>query len=284
MMLKEHLQNADPAIARVILSLAKGALQVKRFFYTTIHQTGTKNQYGEEQLELDTAADRYWVELLEKVDDVKTIVTEEREGILETGRTRGLGIALDPMDGVSSMETNLSLGPIFGIFKNGIMTGPETKIIAAMYILYGPLTTLVYSVGKGTHEFVLQEDGSWKLRRENIKIPEGKIYVPSGTRDKYVPDHETLMQRLEKEGYKIRCVGAMIADVNNILVHGGFYCYPKLKDNPEGKIRLLFECLPMAFLVEQAGGYASDGQQRMLDIKPVKPNQKSPIYIGSHDL
>ena len=281
--LKEHLKNADPSIAKIILELAVRSKEVKKLFYTIRGKAGTKNVHGEEQLHLDKEADNIFVEAFKKLDVVKTIVSEERDELIQTGRKTGFGIALDPLDGSSCVETNLSVGPIIGIYKDGIMIG-DVKIIAAAYVLYGPLTILVYSVGKGTHEFVLQENGEWKLRKENIEIPEGKIYVPCGLRKNYVPDHEKLMQRMEKEGYKIRCVGSMIGDVHNLLTYGGLFCYPKLKDMPQGKLRLLFEVMPMSFIVKHAGGYATNGKEDILKIKPKKITQRTPIYIGSKKL
>lgn len=284
MLLKDHLHEADPAVAQIVLAIAEKAQQAKRLFYTISGKAGSKNSYGQEQDKIDLAFDKLFLDTLKQLEVVKCIVSEEQEKIVETGRAKGLGIAIDPLDGSSCVETNLSVGPIVGIFKDGIFTGEQTKIIAAFYVLYGPLTILVYSIGKGTHEFVLQENNTWQLRKENIKIPEGNIYVPSGNRTKYVSDHEKLIQKMEKDGGKVRCIGSMVGDINNIITHGGFYCYPKLQDAPDGKIRLLFECLPMAFIIENAGGYASNGQKRLLDVVPTKIHQRCPVYIGSHDL
>jgi len=160
--------------------------------------------------------------------------------------------------------------------------GRET-MVAALYITYGPLITMVYSAGKGTHEFVLNREGEYVLSQENIRLREkGDIYSLGGLRKDWTPEHLRFVADLEAAGYKLRYSGGFVPDINQVLIkNGGVFTYPALRKSPQGKLRLLFELLPMAFLIEQAGGEATDGKRRILDIPVEEISQRSPIYIGS---
>ncbi|MBW2674461.1 MAG: fructose-1,6-bisphosphatase, partial [Deltaproteobacteria bacterium] len=155
--------------------------------------------------------------------------------------------------------------------------------VAALSIAYGPLITVIYSAGNGTHEFVLNREGEYVLSGEDITLQErGNILGAGGLRRDWTPEHLEYIQQLEDEGYKVRYSGAFISDINHILIkRGGIFSYPALKGSPEGKLRLIFELQPMAFLVEQAGGMATDGRQRILSIQPKALDQRCPIYMGS---
>lgn len=156
-------------------------------------------------------------------------------------------------------------------------------MVAALYITYGPLMTMVYSAGKGTHEFVLNREGEYVLSQENIKFKEsGSIYSPGGLRKDWIPRHLKFLESLEDEGYKLRYSGGFVPDINQILIKkGGIFTYPALKEEPQGKLRLLFELQPMAFIVEQAGGMATNGHEDILSLTVNDLGQRSPIYIGS---
>jgi len=151
-----------------------------------------------------------------------------------------------------------------------------------MYILYGPRTTLVYSVGKGVHEFGMNNLMEYSLLRDNITIEsEGDLYSPGGQRNLYTPGVEAYTSCLEERGVKLRYSGGFVPDINQVLLKGrGIFYYPHLKDQPNGKLRLLFELSPMAYLIEQAGGAASNGRQRILDLKPEQIHERSPVFIG----
>jgi fructose-1,6-bisphosphatase I len=152
-----------------------------------------------------------------------------------------------------------------------------------MYITYGPLITMVYSAGKGTHEFVLNREGEYALSEEDIHLKEsGDIYSLGGLRRDWTPEHLKYVEFLETEGYKLRYSGGFVPDINQILIkRGGIFTYPALKKSPRGKLRLLFELQPMAFIIEQAGGKATDGKEDILSIRVEDLNQRSAIYIGS---
>jgi fructose-1,6-bisphosphatase I len=142
---------------------------------------------------------------------------------------------------------------------------------------------MVYSAGKGTHEFVLNREGEYVLSEENIELKEqGSIYSIGGLRRDWTTKHSEYIEFLEKEGYKLRYSGGFVPDINQIMIKkGGVFTYPALKGTEKGKLRLIFELQPMAFLIEQAGGMATDGKEDILSIKPDSLDQRSPIYIGS---
>jgi fructose-1,6-bisphosphatase I len=157
---------------------------------------------------------------------------------------------------------------------------PGKEMLGAMYILYGPLTVLVYSLGDGVHEFVLNEEEDYVLQEEDIWIPEGKIYSPGALRKDWLPYQERWIELLEEDGYKLRYSGSFVADVHQILRKGGVFSYPAYRGSPSGKLRLLYECRPMGYIVTQAGGAVSNGDTDILSIEPDNIHQRTPVYIG----
>ena len=187
------------------------------------------------------------------------------------------------MDGSSLVDVNLAIGTIIGIYKSSdVMQPARNCLIASMGIVYGPLITLVYTAGNGTHEFVLNREGEYVLSEEHIKMKDkGKIYGTGGLRSGWSSEHTKWIETLEQEGYKVRYSGAFVADANHIIIKGGgVYAYPGTPSLPDGKMRLIFELQPMAFLIEQAGGMATNGVENILDMTPKTLDQRSPIYIG----
>jgi fructose-1,6-bisphosphatase I len=192
-------------------------------------------------------------------------------------------VTADPLDGSSLVDTNLAIGTIIGIHQEAVLGRGRNSMVAALYITYGPLMTMVYSAGKGAHEFVLNREGEYVLSQENIAFNEkGSIYSPGGLRKECTPEHLKFLEYLEVEGYKLRYSGGFVPDINQILIKkGGIFTYPALKKEPQGKLRLLFELQPMAFIVEQAGGMATNGHEDILSLTATDLGQRSPIYIGS---
>lgn len=245
---------------------------------------GFENIYGEEQLALDRSSDEIIKHQLEFSGFVSQYASEERESIVQVGRGgEKYIVTADPLDGSSLVETNLAIGTIIGIHSESILTGGDKSLVAAMYVTYGPLITMIYSAGKGTHEFVLNKEGEYVLSEEYITLGEkGNIYSIGGLRRDWTQEHLNYIQHLEKEGYKLRYSGGFVPDINQILIkRGGIFTYPALRGSPNGKLRLIFELQPMALLMEQAGGMATDGRQNILSIKPKAVDQRCQIYIGS---
>ncbi len=245
---------------------------------------GFKNIYGEEQLTLDRSSDEILQSQLKFSGFVREYASEEQDSIIHIGKgSEKYFVTADPLDGSSLVDTNLAIGTIIGIHDGSILGERKSDLVAAMYITYGPLITMVYSTGKGTHEFVLNREGEYVLSEDNITLSErGSIYGLGGLRKDFTPEHLKFVEYLESEGYKLRYSGGFVPDINQVLIKkGGIFSYPALKGNPEGKLRLIFELQPMAFIMKHAGGMATNGKEDILSIKPNSLDQRSPIYIGS---
>ena len=260
-----------------------------KYISAKIHESnrklaGFKNMYGEEQLALDRGSDQILKNQLQFSGFVRDYASEEQDHIVTIGKgEETYFVTADPLDGSSLVDANLAIGTIIGIHNNSFFGSGRTSMVAALYITYGPLITLVYSAGKGAHEFVLNREGEYVLSQENIALKEkGDLYSPGGLRRDWTPGHVQLIEYLETQGYKLRYSGGFVPDINQILIKsGGLFTYPALRQSPQGKLRLLFELQPMAFLVESAGGMATDGKRPILDIPVEDLGQRSPIYIGS---
>jgi fructose-1,6-bisphosphatase I len=285
--LRRHMWMAgvETELRRLIWQIAVTG----KYISAKIHESnrklaGFKNIFGEEQLSLDKSSDAILKNQLQFSGFVREYASEEQDQIVQIGTgAEKYFVTADPLDGSSLVDTNLAIGTIIGI-HNGAMYGKGREtMVAALYITYGPLITMVYSAGKGTHEFVLNREGEYVLSQENIRLKEkGDIYSLGGLRKDWTPEHLRFVEYLEAEGYKLRYSGGFVPDINQVLIkNGGIFTYPALKKSPHGKLRLLFELLPMAFLMEQAGGEATDGKQAILDISVEDIGQRCPIYIGS---
>jgi fructose-1,6-bisphosphatase I len=285
--LRRHMWKAGVEIElrRLIWQIAV----MGKYISAKIHESnrklaGFRNIYGEEQLTLDRSADEILKNQLEYSGFVREYASEEQESVIQIGKgDEKYFITADPLDGSSLVDTNLSIGTIIGIHKESMLAEGRQTLAAATYITYGPLITMVYSAGKGTHEFVLNREGEYVLSEEDITLKDkGDIYSLGGLRKDWTPGHLKYIEFLEKEGYKLRYSGGFVPDINQVLIkRGGIFTYPALKKSPNGKLRLLFELQPMAFIIEQAGGKATDGKQDILSIKVENLNQRCPIYIGS---
>jgi fructose-1,6-bisphosphatase I len=286
--LRRHLrqQNISDNLVHLICEIAEASKYVINAVRTgELGVAGTSNLYGEEQLALDVLSDRIIRKRLVHSGVVCTIVSEEMDEIFQVHTdSDGLyTVAYDPLDGSSLVDVNLAVGTIVSIYEGHDVLQSGRNQVAALYVLYGPRVTLVYSVGKGVHEFTMNHLMEFTLTRENIRMqPSGKIYSPGGQRNLYGKGVENFVRYLEAKGSKLRYSGGLVPDLNQILLKGkGIFMYPALNGFPEGKLRLLFELNPMAFLMEQAGGAASNGRIPILDIKPEKLDQRSPVFIGS---
>lgn len=261
--------------------------------------TGGVNVQGESVKKMDVYANDVFISVFKQSGLVCRLASEEMEKpyyIPENCPVGRYTLLYDPIDGSSNTDINLSLGSIFAIRQQegedsdgqaSDLLQNGSKQIAAGYILYGPSTMLVYSIGKGVHSFTLDPSlGEFILSDENIQIPNhGSIYsVNEGNFwqwDDSIREYIRYVHRTE--GYTARYSGAMVSDLHRILVQGGVFLYPGTVKKPEGKLRLLYENAPLAFLIEQAGGRASTGTQAILDVVPEKLHQRTPLIIGSKD-
>ncbi len=285
--LRRHMWMAgvEVELRRLIWQIAV----VGKYISAKIHeanrkQAGYKNIYGEDQLSLDRSSDEILKNQLQFSGFVREYASEEQEAIVKIGTgSEKYIVTADPLDGSSLVDTNLAIGTIIGIHKESVFDTGKKTMAAALYITYGPLITIVYSAGFGTHEFVLNREGEYVLAQENIRLREkGSIFSPGGLRREWLPEHLQFIEALEKDGYKLRYSGGFVPDINQVLIKkGGIFTYPALIKSPRGKLRLLFELQPMAFIIEQAGGRSTDGQSDILSLKVESLDQCSPVYMGS---
>ena len=273
-------KGTDKNVTELILLLSKQAIVIKDNFLSSRGAADTENVYGETQMALDKKADEILIAALTASRLVRWIATEEQPDIIEVENPDNeFGITIDPLDGSSLIDVNLAVGTIVGIYS-GYVLEPGNTMLGALYILYGPLTTLTYTTNNGVHEFVMGKDGRFTLMQENVTIPEGKLYAPGALRKDYLPYHKKFIEHLESEGYKLRFSGSFVADVHQILHKGGLFTYPAFKGKDSGKLRLLFEGTPMGKMVTEAGGAVSNGSGNLLDVKPTAVSNRTPIYIG----
>jgi len=280
--LETHLKDTPDDLAELIMTVAECSRKIRNAFMSNQGMTDTKNIYGERQVALDKWADQLLVKRLgDDLRTVKTVASEEQQNILVyKDEDEPYNVTLGPVDGSSLIGVNLTVGTIVGIFKHDDVLSQGRKLQAAMYVLYGPLNILVYTVGKGVHEFVMNKRGKYFLQRENIIIPDGKIYAPGALRRDYLPVHKKYIEILEEDGYKLRYSGCFVADVHQLLCNGGVFTYPGFRGQESGKLRLLFEANPIGFIVTKAGGAASTGLGSILDVRPSSVADRVPIYIG----
>ncbi len=246
---------------------------------------GTSNLYGEKQLALDILSDKIITDSLIESNLVCALASEEKEDIQTIDSAGKYAVVFDPLDGSSLVGTNLAVGSIFGIFESNDLNNKTGKdLIAALYVMYGPRTTLIFSIGNGVHEFTLNDVYEYVLTKKNIIISNTASSFSPGninsikTNSKY----NNLFTHWITSNYKLRYSGGMVPDVNSILLREeGIFSYPGTNKTPKGKLRLLYECIPMAYIISNAGGKASNGYKDILDIKIESVNQRTPIFIGS---
>ncbi len=275
--------------------------QVRRAGLTNILGSyGEVNVQGEVQQKLDVYANEALIHCLSLRESIGIIASEENEEPLvlrHDSPAAKYAIVFDPLDGSSNIDVAVTIGTTFAIFRRpeGDKAGdplqwvlqPGRKQVAAGYVVYGSSTVLVYSAGNGVHTFTLDPMvGSYILTKENLRIPErgGYYSINESYCDRWPEVYARYLHRL-KSGemgtrYSSRFVGSMVADFHRTLLRGGVFIYPPNTDHPEGKLRLLYEANPVAFLAEQAGGSASDGRQPILDIQPRDVHQRTPLVVG----
>lgn len=264
-------------------------------------ELGDMNVQGEVQQKLDVYANEVLVHCLSLRDSIGVLASEENEEplIVHQGTEQAhYAVVFDPLDGSSNIDVNVSVGTTFAILRRPEGAGldspedwilqPGSKQIAAGYVVYGSSTILVYSVGNGVHGFTLDPSvGAYVLSHPDIRMPQqGPYYsVNEAYRDMFPKRYVEYVGRLRcgvlGRPYSSRYIGSMVADFHRTLLKGGVFLYPPTRQQPGGKLRLLYEANPVAFLAEQAGGTAIDGTRRILDIEPQSVHQRTPLVVGS---
>lgn len=267
---------------------------------------GATNVQGEGQKKLDVYANEQFIKALSYGGECCAVASEENEDLVSidsaVSANANYVVAIDPLDGSSNIDVNVSIGTIFAIYRRlskGTTVSQEdflqkgTEQVAAGYITYGSSTMLVYTTGKGVNGFTLDPSiGEFCLSHPDMMIPkDGAIYsinegnyvhFPQGVKKyiKYCQEEDKATNR----PYSTRYIGSLVSDFHRNLIKGGIYIYPSTAKSPKGKLRLIYECNPLAFIVEQAGGIASDGTTRILEIQPTSLHQRTPFFIGSPEM
>jgi fructose-1,6-bisphosphatase I len=309
--LREHVlqgMNAAPGATGEFTSLLNHLSLAIRIIHSRVRSaglhgllgyTGETNVQGEQVQKLDEFSNEVMMNVLERSGHCGVIASEEVEELKFT-ETKGRYVALfDPLDGSSNIDTNVGIGTIFALLRRKTQRDapsaddalrPGLEIACAGYALYGPSTILTLSTGQGVHCFTLDPNiGEFFLSIPNIRCPyRGNCYsVNEGNFSRWSPQVQKWAQWIKSEDkpggrpYGARYVGSLVADAHRTLLKGGIFAYPGDSKSPKGKLRLLYEANPMAYLFEQAGGAATDGTTRILDVKPTEIHQRTPLIIGS---
>ncbi len=269
-------------------------------------EVGEVNVQGENVKKLDVFADEAFISALSSGGECCAIASEEQEEIVSienlVSRDAKYVVAIDPLDGSSNIDVNVSIGTIFAIYRRTSLSGcgtnedflqKGTELVAAGYIVYGSSTMLVYTTGRGVNGFTLDPSiGEFCLSHPNMTFPEGGnmysinqgnfVHFPNGVKEyiKWAQEDDKATNR----PYSLRYIGSLVADFHRNLIKGGVFIYPPTAAAPKGKLRLLYEANPLAFIAEQAGGKASNGFKRILEIQPETIHQRTPLFIGSREM
>ncbi len=267
-------------------------------------RAGAVNIQGEQQQKLDVFADEVIFRVCDHTGRLCVMASEENEALLHIPNEYEKGsyvLVYDPLDGSSNIDVNVSIGTIFGIYrcKDWSQRGrledvlqPGRDLVGSGYVLYGSSTMLVYSTGQGVHGFTLDPElGEFLLSHKQMKLPNPPAYfsINHAYYPRWSPAVQKYVQWLQsgnegKTPLSSRYIGSLVADFHRNLLRGGVFCYPSEVNQPRGKIRLVYEAAPLAFLIEQAGGYASDGFGSILNIEPTELHQRVPLFIGNRRL
>jgi fructose-1,6-bisphosphatase I len=287
-----HLRKAgtDADLRHLIAYLARAAKYIVREVWAgSIDKTARRNQFGDEVVQLDVLANEILEQHMRENELVACYASEEKEQIVSLNPGAPYALVFDPLDGSSLVDVNFAIGTIVGIYEGKEILGRKPREqAAALYILYGPRTTLTYSTGprNGVHEFVLNEIGEFVLHRERLAVkPEAKTYAPGNISAAVeAPWYRDLIDAWIRDKKTLRYSGGMVPDIHHILAKGdGIFCNIGGGKYPQGKLRLPFECGPFAYLVEAAGGLSSDGRRSILDVPIDRIDQRTQFIVGSRN-
>lgn len=287
--LNQHLftSGTPDKLRHLINDIARAGKYVENAIRTTdLGLAGSSNTFGEEQLKLDVLSNKIIKEQLCESRLVASFCSEEEsEQMMGLVPEAPFTLVFDPLDGSSLVDCNLAIGSIFGIYEAGSPIGKTPRDqVAALYLVYGPRTILVYSAGKGVHAFFLNEVGEFVLLQKNLTMTDNvKTYAPGNLRAVVdTPNYRKMMDTWMNEAHTLRYSGGMVPDIHHMLIKGaGIFTNIGGSKYPNGKLRLLFECGPFAYIMEQAGGGASNGEKSILDVEINDLDQRTPLIIGA---
>ncbi|WP_306060931.1 class 1 fructose-bisphosphatase [Natronococcus wangiae] len=275
------MTNVESLTETTVETIARSASKIHQGLVGRRVTADEENPSGETQFRADVFADELLADQLSAIDGVAQYASEERSEIVDCG-IDGLSVAVDPIDGSSNLRSNNTIGTVFGIY-NEPLPAPGDALVTAGYVLYGPITTMTVARGGTVTEYELS--GSERtIVRDDVTIPdEPSVYGFGGRVPNWTDDFRKYAHEIEGE-LELHYSGAMIDDVNQVLIDGGIFAYPALTDSPEGKLRLQFEGNPIGYIIETAGGRSSDGTRSLLEVKPTDLHARTPFYIGNADL
>jgi fructose-1,6-bisphosphatase I len=303
---QRQYQDSTGELSDLLVSISLGVKLIAQMVATAgfkgLHgYTGDKNSHGEDVRQIDQEADEVLVEVLGSSGHFGLLVSEERDNVISTpvrDKEAKYVIAFDPLDGSSNIGSNIPVGTIFCIFRRQDMNRPVSdldfcqpghSVVAAGYAVYGAKTSFVYSAGSGVHGFTLDPSiGEFVLTEERIVVPErGSIFsVNEGNTPWWGSEMKRFVDEIKETNaesakpYTGRYVGSLVADFDRTIRKGGIFMYPVDKRRPNGRLRLLYECLPLAYIIEHAGGTATNGKQRLIDVTPTDIHERSAFIAG----
>ncbi|MFD1512125.1 class 1 fructose-bisphosphatase [Halomarina rubra] len=279
----DHATTDHPVVDAVFETVASTAPEVRESLVGRRSYEEGENPSGEQQLEADIFADQLFEEALLALEGVGSYASEERDDVVEADEQsdEDYHLALDPLDGSSNVKSNNAMGTIVAVFDEPLPAGGDA-LVAAGYVLYGPLTTMVVACDEQVSEYTVV-DGERTVNEDELTLPEEPtVYGFGGRVPEWTDDFAGYVGLVEDE-LKLRYGGAMIGDVNQVLTYGGVFGYPGLRHRSEGKLRLLFEGIPIAAIVEAAGGRSSDGDGSLLKKTPEALHERTPVFVGNDE-
>lgn len=268
----EVAQEVFEAVTEVAPHISSGLLHRREY-------VGEQNPSDEKQLEADVWANEFLKEEITSIEGVGEFASEEEESITDCGE--GLSVTIDPLDGSSNIPTNNLVGTIVGIYDAKLPCKGE-NLISAFYVVYGPLMTVMRAEKGEVNEYVIEESSGDSaevhLASEDIEIPEAYVYGFGGNKN-WTEDFREFEDKISRE-LKLRYGGAFVGDINQAIHHGGIFAYPHRTDAPNGKLRLLFECNPVSFIIENAGGASTNTKKSILDLEAEELHQRTPFFAG----
>ncbi len=271
------------AVEEIVDVISRSATEIRQGLVGRRGKVDGENPSGETQAEADVFADELLAERLAAIEGVAEYASEERVEKSHVG-DGDLYVAADPLDGSSNLKSNNTMGTVFGIYDEPL-PAPGTALVAAGYVLYGPITTMAYARDGTVTKYELT-GGERTVVETDVTLPEDPLVYGFGGRVPDWPeDFEAYVREVESDPeLKLRYGGAMIGDVNQVLTYGGIFAYPALEDSPRGKLRLQFEGNPIAYVVETAGGRSSDGTRSILEVEPTDLHDRVPVHVGNAEL
>jgi fructose-1,6-bisphosphatase I len=265
----------------IIKAIEVASIEIKKLIETgDTGKSKKENSTGDTQLKLDIASDVIIENIFKTIPSIKAIVSEEQESIVDLNEKGEFLIAYDPLDGSSLVDVNLSVGSIYGIYKNEFNA---KNIIASVYVVFGPRVEMVVALDNSLKMYRLL-GGKFKYIQDIKLNQKGNLNAPGSTQNCWEPYHKSMIDDIFNDGYRLRYSGGMVPDLHQILLKGGgLFSYPATSDRPKGKLRQLFEVFPFAITYEFAGGGAIDGLKRVLEVETTHIHDTTPCFFGSNE-